>query len=248
MPLVESEAIILRSRAYGEADKLVSFMSRARGRLRGVAPSARRSRRRFGAALEPMSHVRLWFFEREERELVRLSQSELIESYWETRGDYERSLALNQVAELGELLWPEHEPSDKAFRLLLTTLEGFKRLEPVWLPLTYFQVWSVRLAGWLPDLEKCGRCARALGGEDAAFASPERGQFVCRGCRRPGQRQITAASRGDAVAMLASPLWKLPAEGWDRRRAADLRTYLLDVIEYHGERKLATRELLNAAP
>lgn len=243
MPLVESEAIILRSRPFGEADKLVSFVSRLRGRLRGVAPSARRSRRRFGAALEPLSHVRLWFYEREERELVRLTQGELIEAYWETRGDYERTVALNQVVELAGRLLPEREPSDRAFRLLLATLEGFRRLDSIWLPLTYYQLWSVRLAGWLPDLETCGRCRRELG-EEPGYASPERGLLFCRRCRPRGAgRQISAASRGEALAMLASPLRKLSAEGWDRRRAAELREYLLDVVEYHSEGKLATRGL-----
>src|SRR3970282_1035208 len=103
-------------------------------RLRGLAPSARRSRRRFGAALEPLSHVRLWFYEREASELVRLSQSELVEAYWETRGELERSLALGQVVELAELLLPEREPADSAFRLLLAVLEGVKKEETLWLP------------------------------------------------------------------------------------------------------------------
>ena len=244
MPLVESEAIILRSRPFGEADKLVSFLSRASGRLRGLAPSARRSRRRFGAALEPLSHVRLWFFEREASELVRLSQSELLEAYWETRGDYQRSLALGQVVELAELLLPERERSDKAFRLMLATLEGFKKGETLWLSLTYFQLWMTRLAGWLPALDACARCRRTLG-DEPAYVSIDRGLLVCRRCRRPGLRQMSAQSRTDALAMLASPLRKLPGEGWDRRRAKELGRYLLDVIEYHSEKKLATRELLD---
>lgn len=244
MPLVESEAIILRSRALGEADKLVSFFSRGFGRLRGVAPSARRSRRRFGAALEPLSYVRLWFFERERRELVRLSQSELIDSFWDARGDYVRTVALNQVAELAERLLPEREPSDRAFRLLLATLEEFKRSDSVWLPLTYFQLWSVRLAGWLPGLDHCGSCGRVLG-VGPGYASAERGSVLCRRCRRPGLRRLSAASRGAAQEMLASSLHRLSGEGWDRRRAAELQAFLLDVIEYHGEGRLVTRELLD---
>lgn len=244
MPLVESDAIILRSRAYGEADKLVSFFCRGRGRLRGLAPSARRSRRRFGAALEPLSHVRLWFYERETSELVRLSQAELVEANWETRGELERSLALGQVVELAELLLPEREPADRAFRLLLAVLEGFKRGESLWLPLTYFQLWMTRLAGWLPALDTCGGCRRPLG-EEPAYASIERGLLVCRRCRRSGLRQISPASRADALAMLGNPLRKLPVEGWDRRRVRELGRYLLDVIEYHSEKKLTTRELLD---
>lgn len=244
MPLFESEAVILRGGSFGEADKLVNFFSRTQGRLRGVAPNARRSRRRFGASLEPLSHVRLWFFEREHQPLVRLSECELIEAYYDARGDYERSVALNQIGELADLLLPEREPAERVFRLLLTTLGVTKSSDSVWLPLTYFQLWMVRLAGWLPALDTCSSCRRPLS-DEPAYASPATGRSVCRACRHPGLRRLSAASRKDALAMLASPLNRLDASGWSRRRAAELQAYLLDIVEYHAERKLITRELLH---
>lgn len=244
MPLEESEAVILRTSPLGEADKLVSFLSRTFGRLRGVAPNARRSRRRFGAALEPLTHARLWFFEREERELVRLSESELLEAFWETGGDYERSVALNQMAELSELLLPEREPSDKAFRLLLSALRVLKQSHSVSLPLTYFQLWSVRLAGWLPGLERCGHCGKMLV-DEPAYASPARGLLVCPRCRRPGMQLLSLSSRKAALDMLAKPLNRLEGEKWDRQRARELQSYLLDVVEHHSERRLVTREMMH---
>jgi DNA repair protein RecO (recombination protein O) len=243
MPLAESEAVILRSSNFGEADKLVSLFSRTLGRLRGVAPNARRSRRRFGAALEPLSHVRLWFFEREHDELVRLAESELIEPFYEARGDYERSVALNQVAELADLLLPEREPAERSFRLLLAVLRGFQRAETLWLPLTYFQLWMVRLAGWLPSLEHCTQCRHPLE-TLPAYGNPLTGKFYCSHCRKPGARRLSASARKDAADMLALPLDKLDPQGWDRRRVAELQALLLDIIEIHSERKLVTRELL----
>ncbi len=244
MPLLESEAVILRSSKFGEADKMVNFFSRLLGRLRGVAPNARRSRRRFGAALEPLSHIRLWFFEREQHPLVRLSESELIESYYDARGDYERSVALNQVAELTDLLMPEREPNDRAFRLLLLTLKSFQQTDSVWLPLTYYQLWMVRLAGWLPALNACSRCQRSVE-NGSAYVNPATGQLLCPHCRRPGFRLLSAESLSAAAEMLASPLDRIAPKGWDRRRAAELQAFLLDTIEHHGERKLVTRELLH---
>lgn len=244
MPLLDSEAVILRARPFGEADKWVSFFSRRLGRLRGVAPNARRSRRRFGAALEPLSYVRLWFFEREGHELVRLSESEVIATYWDARGDYERTLALNQISELTELLLPEREASDKAFRLLLMTLEGMKKTDSVWLPLTYFQLWMVRLAGWLPALENCSRCGKPLE-TGPAYASALHGRVACVRCRQPGMRSLGEPSRRAALEMLSHPLSRLSPEGWNRQRAVELQSYLLDVIESHSERKLVTREPLH---
>ena len=88
MPLRESEAIVLQSYPLGEADRLVSFLSRSIGRVRGVASGARRTKSRFGSTLERLSHVRIWFFEKETRELVRISQTELIESFLDAFRDY----------------------------------------------------------------------------------------------------------------------------------------------------------------
>ena len=221
MPLAESEAVILRSSNFGEADKLVSFFSRTLGRLRGVAPNARRSRRRFGASLEPLSHVRLWFFERERDDLVRLSESELIEPYYDARGDYERSVALNQVAELSDLLLPEREPAERSFRLLLAVLRGFQQAESVWLPLTYFQLWMARLAGWLPSLDTCSQCQQALDGEQA-YGNPTTGKIYCVRCRVPRvpaggfaeYQQLTEAS-GNLIGIC--PCCNCRRTGRDRR-------------------------------
>ena len=244
MPLLDSEAVILRARPFGEADKLISFFSRSLGRLRGIAPSARRSRRRFGAALEPLSHVRLWFFDREGQELVRLSESELIQAYWDSRGDYGRTLALNQISELAELMLPEREASDRAFRLLLMTLEALKQSDSIWLPLTYFQLWMVRLAGWLPAFDACFRCHNSFH-DGPTYASPVNGRVACGRCRQPGMRLLGPQTRLSALEMLAQPLSRLSSEGWTRQRAAELQDYLLDSIETHSEHKLVTRELLH---
>lgn len=243
MPLKESEAIILRTYPLGEADRIVSFLSRAAGRLRGVARGARRPRSRFGAALEPLSHVRLWYYERSTRDLVRLSQCELIQSSFQAQRDYGQSLALSHVAELAETLLPERESSDTVFRLLLMVLEAIRQGR-TWLAITYLELWMVRLAGLLPDFASCGRCRRELTGR--AYGSALGSNLLCATCRQPGMRMIAPESVAQAQLMLAHSLTHLETEGWERDRAADLRRYLLDVIEHHAERQLATRPLLQS--
>lgn len=241
MPLKECEAIILRTYALGEADRIVSFLSRTGGRMRGVARGARRPKSRFGASLEPLSHVRLWFYERGGHELVRLNQSELLESCFEAQRDYDRSLALSHVAELAETLLPEHEPSDTVFRLLAMVLGAIRR-GSTWLAVTYLELWLVRLAGLLPDLARCGRCRRLL--EGRAYGSTLGSSLLCAACRLPGMRMMTPESMTIAREMLQHSLAHLDASGWERDRAEDLRRYLLDVIEQHAERRLTTRALL----
>ncbi len=247
MPLVESEAIILRSTAFAEADKLVSFFSRSFGRLRGVAPHARKSRRRFGPALEPLTHVRLWFYDRENRDLTRLDQCELIESFWDTASQYERSMALNHIAELCELLLPEREPHERNFRLTLMTLRAISTGRNIELVMAYFQLWSARLAGWLPELDRCSRCQQKLEANAATYVSPATGHLYCKRCRQPGSRSLAPESRQAALAMLNQPLTRIVDNEWQQRPLLELQRFLLDLIEHHAEHKLATRELLHAS-
>lgn len=247
MPLVESEAIILRSTAFAEADKLVSFFCRSHGRMRGVAPAGRKSRRRFGPALEPLTHVRMWFFDRENRDLTRLDQCEMIESFWDASPEYERSVALSHIAELCELLLPEREPHERNFRLTLMTLRWLGKGNSIDTGLAYFQVWSARLAGWLPDLGRCARCGTALAKEASAYASPSTGQIFCGGCRQGGTRRLSAGSRSIAQRVLSEPLTRLADTVWERKEVLELQRFVLDLVEHHAERKLATREFLHAA-
>jgi DNA repair protein RecO (recombination protein O) len=152
MPLHESEAIVLQSYPLGEGDRLVSFLSRSMGRVRGVAAGARRPKSRFGSTLERLSYIRIWFFERETRELVRINQCELIESFLDAHRDYGSSVALALMTEITEAVLPDREPSDASFRLLLLAAQTVKRTRNIHLPLTYFCLWTLRLGGWLPEV------------------------------------------------------------------------------------------------
>ena len=81
MPARETEAIILRTFPLGEADRLVSFLGRDTGRMRGVAAGARRIKNRYGSTLQLLSHVQLWYVEKETRDLVRIQQTEPLETF-----------------------------------------------------------------------------------------------------------------------------------------------------------------------
>src|SRR5580658_9157836 len=127
MTLHESEAIVLQSYPLGEADRLVSFLSRTMGRMRGVASGARKPKSRFGATLERLSHVRIWFHERETRELVRISQCEIIESFIDAFRDYASSVALAVFSEVTQAILPDREASDATFRLVLMASQQVKK-------------------------------------------------------------------------------------------------------------------------
>jgi DNA repair protein RecO (recombination protein O) len=248
MPLLESEAIVLRSTALGDADKLVSLFTRRFGRLQGVAPYARRSRRRFGSTLEPLSYVRAWFFERQPRNLVRLVQTELLASFWHVAGDYERTVALSHVAELLELLLPDREPAERSFRLTLLTLRALQQAAPLGVTLVYFQLWSVRLAGFLPDFASCCRCRRQIPSQEPGYLDSRRGGIFCRRCALPAAQALQPRDRAILEEMQAHSLSHLLSNHnlVSTSPPAALESFLLDLIESHLERKLTTRELLHA--
>src|SRR6266404_1530854 len=127
MPLKESEAIVLRTFPLGEGDRLVSFLDRQSGRLRGVARGARMPKSRFGSTLEMLSYVRIWYFERENRELVHINQCELLESFLETQSDYESGVLLALVSEVTDSVLGEREAADAQFRLILLTARAIKQ-------------------------------------------------------------------------------------------------------------------------
>src|SRR5215470_19431062 len=156
MPARVSEAIVLRTYPLKEADLVVSFLTRDGGKLRGVARRARRPKNRFGAGLERLSHGRIFYFQRETRELVNLDACELIHWHFGLHGDYTVSVALDYIAEVSEQFLPAAEVNEKFFRLLLAVLEDLRNdARNVWRAVTYFSLWVVRLAGFLSALDVC---------------------------------------------------------------------------------------------
>jgi len=153
VPARSSEALVLRTYPFKEAELIVSFLARDQGMLRGVARRARRPKSAFGSGLERLSHVRMQYFQRETRELVSLDSCELITSQFALASDYSAGVALDYMAEVAEQLLPPAEPSERYFRLLLTVLEYLRarRAAGVWEAVTYYSLWAVKLSGFLAE-------------------------------------------------------------------------------------------------
>src|SRR6185369_1611985 len=117
MPLKQSEAIVLRTYPLRESDLLVTLFTRAEGRVKGVARAAKKSKRRFGGALEPLTLIRVYYDDREGQELARLDSCDILDSPLSHSLDYARVAALEHVGELLDELLPEREANDAIFRL-----------------------------------------------------------------------------------------------------------------------------------
>jgi DNA repair protein RecO (recombination protein O) len=244
MPQHESEAIVLRSYPLAEADRLISFLSRTMGRMRGVAAGARRTKSRFGSTLQSLSHVRIWYYERENRDLVRINQCEMIESFLDAFGDYASSVALALFSEITETVLPEREAADANFRLLLLCAQTVKRTRKPEVPLAYFALWTVKLGGWLPALDVCVKCGSVLGGREAVFFSASALAAFCANCRRAGMRVISPAALAGVRTMLSERLDRIAEGAISPVAAREITDVMLDVIEQQIDRKLTSRRQL----
>jgi DNA repair protein RecO (recombination protein O) len=150
VPLYTAEALILRTYKLGDADRIVVFLTRDRGKKRGVAKGARRQRSRFTGALEPLTDVRVAYFERERRELVGLNYAEMVRSPL----GLPPTDALGYVSYFAELLdeWAQDADADeRLYRLGVSMLDALAAGAPVEPLARYFECWLLRLQGLYPE-------------------------------------------------------------------------------------------------
>ncbi len=242
MALKESEAIVLRTYPLRESDLLVTLFTRLEGKVKGVARAAKKSKRRFGGALEPMTYVRAVYDDRERQELVRLDSCEVIESPMSGEVTFARATALAHVAELLDQLMPDREASDAVFRLTLAIIAEL-RGSALWMPVIYFELWMTRLMGFLPEFAECAVCGRSLNGTRAYWHALADG-LVCADDKRIASSEMSPESRKIAAQMLRSRASEFAGIEWPKVLAADLRKFLVQILERHIEKKLVTAGML----
>jgi len=164
MPLHTAEALVLRTYKLGEADRIVVFLTRDRGKKRGVAPNARKSRKRFGAALEPLTEVRVSYTEKEGRDLVLVNYAEPVRSPMSAASPEALGYS-HYFAELIDEWAAEADVDERLYRLGVSSLEALVTGVPVEALARYFECWLLRLQGVYPhDLRLSSDAATFLDG------------------------------------------------------------------------------------
>ena len=169
MTFVETDSIVLKTYNLAEADKIAVFLTEDHGMVRGVAKGAKRLKSRFGSGLEPFTIIHLTYRQKESTELVGIEKTELISSYFASAGDPN---FLQRFAYLGELLItfsPPHDPNPRLYRMVRACLQAAAVNTAHLLAISvYSEIWLLKLAGYLPDWDRCYRCKRVLNDSDAA--------------------------------------------------------------------------------
>jgi DNA repair protein RecO (recombination protein O) len=160
----------------------VLCLTRDAGLVRAVAKGARRMKSRFGAALEPFTFVRLDFYEKENRELVTVSQVEILKSNFELAAHPDSTDALAYIAELVSEFAPPHEANDKLYRMVKACIDALASFaDRPDMVVRYFEVWLLRLAGLFPDLRDCAQCNRRFVDNELVYVDSE-ARPRCRAC------------------------------------------------------------------
>ena len=232
----KTEAVVLRSFRFGEADRVLHLYTLARGRVGAIAKGVRRTKSRYGARLEPLSHVELLVHEGR-GELHTVTGAELISSHHFVREEPYR-LGIGLVgAEAMLRLFTEQEANGRAFRALtrfLEVLEGVEpraRARPALDPLALsFQLKLLWLSGYLPHLTSCAECG---GADELVGYSPKAGGAVCRACA-DGSLPLSRDGLRGIEALLSLPLAQSADAGLSDRGAREALQLVNASHEYHG--------------
>ncbi|HEY7488609.1 MAG TPA: DNA repair protein RecO [Streptosporangiaceae bacterium] len=231
MSLYRDEGVVLRTQKLGEADRIVTILTRRTGRIRAAAKGVRKTTSRFGARLEPFTHVDLQLYERRSLDLI--TQAETIRPYGEPLvADYPRYTAGTAMLETAEKLTAEEkEPALRQFLLLIgglrTLVDGSHDPRLV---LDAFLLRSLSVAGWAPALEECARCGTRGGLRAFAIAV---GGAVCGACRQPGAATPTPPTLDLMVALLRGD-WDL-ADASEPRQRVECSGLVAAYLQWHLE-------------
>jgi len=184
MPLIETESVILKTYNLAEADKIVLLLTRDHGIVRGVAKGAKRLKSRFGSSLEPFSVVRATYFQKEVLELVSIQKLDLIDSYFEVASDPDFLQKFSYLTDILVGSLPPQDPSETLYRMTRACLSAAAEFPQTLSEIGfYFEVWLLKLTGYLPQWKKCSDCAREFGTDEFAGLNADQ-ELVCGRCRR----------------------------------------------------------------
>jgi DNA repair protein RecO (recombination protein O) len=229
MSLLKTPAIVLKSRKWGEADRIVTFYTLRFGKVRGVARGARRMKSRFGCALEPFVHSDLNLFEKPNDHLYRITQADIREPMTGLREDLPRMSAAGRLVNLVAALTGENDACPNVFDALSAGLRTLEAGEDVALTTLLFEIRLLGLSGFRPQLDPCAACAQPRGAAAGRF-SPVAGGLLCDRCGgRDGQR--TWPLSPGSVAVLRHALQWSPAVLTRLKAAGQVREELDRAIE-----------------
>jgi DNA repair protein RecO (recombination protein O) len=230
--IYREQGVVLRTHRLGEADKIVVVLTEGRGKVRAVAKGIRKTKSKFGARLEPMTHVELQLYEG--RELDTITQAETLETFRHVREDLERVGRAGALLEAVDQLAQEREPNVALYRMLLGALRSLAKNDSVLIVASFY--WKLlSQEGVHPLLDECAACGSPESDVPLVAFDLEQGGTLCRSCRRGTaiSPQALALLRDILGGQLARALLEPPSDATSEVDALATRA-----LEHHLERRL----------
>jgi DNA repair protein RecO (recombination protein O) len=229
MPLVKTAAIVLKTRKWGEADRIVTFFTRDLGKIRGLARGARRQKSRFGAALEPFTLCHLNLFEKTGDSLFRISHVDSVKPFQPLREDLALMASAARMANVVAAVTPDGDPDPRLFETLEQGLVSLIQTEDPAYTALLFQIRLLGLTGFRPQTDHCAACGKSrLTG--APQFSPMAGGLVCTLCAARQSASCVGLSRGSLM-FLQQALRLAPSLVTRLRATGQVRTEVEEAIE-----------------
>ncbi len=245
MPLHQTPAVVIGSIDYGESDRIVTFYTSEFGKIRGIAKGAKRSKKRFPNRLEPFTHVKLSFFEKQISSLVRVESCDLISPWARIREDLVKIAYASHLLELIREMTAERQKSPGVFELLIHFLSLIEAGEISEKLLRIFEIRLLSFLGYRPNLERCALCKQRVKEGSSGF-SLRRGRIICPECREKegGVLPLSAGTARTLSQALNLDLDKLSHLAFSQKALEESREILPKFISYQINKDLKSLKFL----
>ena len=246
MPVIEAESIVLRHYPLSESCRIVVFFTREHGKLRAVADGIKKPQNHFAGALEPFNHAKVEFWFREGKDLGRIRNVDLIGVFPGKVMDILRIYLCTYFAEIINETTQENQANHALFRLLLASMKAASASNPTAALVRYFEIWALKLNGFLPNLTRCSICEKDIIDEDF-YAWIESGEARCRDCAGCIGLLVSAKSASSLEKMMKLPPEEFMILPFEQAADFELERFTQRLLVFNLERRLKSWPLLREA-
>ena len=215
MALHKDEAIVLFKRAYGESDRIIRLFTLGSGKIAAIAKGANRSKRRFANTLETFNHIRVEYFDKHEKGMVRIENADIVETNNGIEASLRRASTAGFFTEFADKLTRERERNALLFSTLKEVLGAVKEREFPYSHILYYKLRMLGALGYMPNFTACVYCGKDVPDEMKLHFSYERGGLLCPACTRSLPHRAFSAGTIPGLTSLADNRYGPVPEGED---------------------------------
>jgi DNA repair protein RecO (recombination protein O) len=246
MPVFEADAIVLRQYSLSDSDRIIVFITREFGKIRAAAQGVKKLKSLFSGCLEPFNHIQIEFWNREGKDLSQVRRTELIHSFTKRDPSFRQICAFSYFSEITHEIIQENQANPALFRLLLSCFHAGEQLPINSALIRYFELWSLKLNGLLPNYGYCSNCGKCVK-EEVFFTWIEAGQTRCVNCAQGRGLRIGEQASAFLDEILHLPPDKVAVQAIAQEALIDVERLTQRLLIINFEKKLKSYRILKEA-